>query len=290
MYSGFAITNRSGNLLGVHQKFNRLAYRNLRRMIEPGQGIFPSLPLILYFEGKNGPDGLKLKSTGRDEISHFYDPFDERGQKQLLDCLKRHFKDLKEALNAGNNERAAWEAAWLAHAIVDGLTPAHHYPYEQRYHAINGCRPNERVKAVDKLFVRYSACRQATDCQSPIARLIDRNWQMWGNKGLVSMHGLFEIGVALILKPLRLRKSCPTIVEQRLFAQRGLLSTFQDFASQIADHDMYGLFYRWGWTPRLCLQIKNVLAPLTIKLITLAWATAARQAVETKAVEIKSNL
>ncbi len=48
----------------------------------------------------------------------------------LIELIKEHYKNLVKELQANNSERISFEAAWLAHAIVDGLTPAHHYPYE----------------------------------------------------------------------------------------------------------------------------------------------------------------
>ena len=38
--------------------------------------------------------------------------------------------DLRRAVK-NDKTRAAFEAAWLAHALTDGLTPAHHYPYQE---------------------------------------------------------------------------------------------------------------------------------------------------------------
>ncbi len=39
---------------------------------------------------------------------------------------------LSHEIRRHNIVRASFEAAWLAHALVDGLTPAHHYPYEEK--------------------------------------------------------------------------------------------------------------------------------------------------------------
>src|ERR1035441_2898896 len=92
MYSGSTFNKYSGQLLGAHQKIDRVARRHLERLLPHCQ--FPSAKAILQFEG--------------------------------------HYRKLVEVLKAGDRVRAAFEAAWLAHAVVDGLTPAHHYPYAEK--------------------------------------------------------------------------------------------------------------------------------------------------------------
>lgn len=52
--------------------------------------------------------------------------------------IEDHIVNLTEALKADNYQRAAFEAAWMAHAITDGLTPAHHYPFEEKLEELRG--------------------------------------------------------------------------------------------------------------------------------------------------------
>jgi hypothetical protein len=49
----------------------------------------------------------------------------------LLDIIADHHDEAYSgaSFQQPDTERA-FQAAWLAHAVVDGLTPAHHYPYE----------------------------------------------------------------------------------------------------------------------------------------------------------------
>ncbi|MGB4796728.1 MAG: hypothetical protein WBP23_05865, partial [Candidatus Saccharimonadales bacterium] len=116
---------------GAHQKIDRLAYQHMmNHALRRSLVTFPSIRMILTFEGVNGPDAIKHKSPGLDEPWHFFDPHDP-GDTKLLDIIDSHFNSLVLALLARNETRAAFEAAWLAHAVVDGLTPAHHYPYEK---------------------------------------------------------------------------------------------------------------------------------------------------------------
>lgn len=276
MYSGLAISNRSGNIFGVHQKFNRLAYHYLKEVLarEEKLAFFPNLDLISHFEGKNGPDGLKIKSPGRDEPQHFYNPYKPE-QTKLLVYLEHHFKQLKKSLAEKNCERAAYEAAWLSHVIVDGLTPAHHYPYEEKTHQLRGEEPGKQKKVLDKVLIR----RKLSKNKDPAAKMsfmtvIDKNWSLWGAKGLILNHALFELGVALIVKPLSLKNGMPTSKDIRIYEERGLIKAFKEDALQIADHDIYHNFHHWGWTPTLALQVKNLVSPIIVKLIVLSWREA----------------
>jgi hypothetical protein len=136
MYSGSTLTRYSGRVIGAHQKIDRVSRRHLRKL-GIGNKDFPLIRKILLFEGTNGPDGIKRKSPAVDEPWHYIDPFDETDIK-LISIIAEHHKNLVKELRQGNNERAAFEAAWLAHAVVDGLTPAHHYPYEKERLELSG--------------------------------------------------------------------------------------------------------------------------------------------------------
>jgi len=63
MYSGSTLTNLSGSFLGTHQKVDRIARKALKNLLTKDE-TFPSKRLLLHFEGKNGPDGMKAKSAG----------------------------------------------------------------------------------------------------------------------------------------------------------------------------------------------------------------------------------
>ena len=122
--------------MGVHQKIDRVAKRHIIKHVPHGLR-FPTIHDILHFEGLNGPDGIKRKSPGKDEPWHFIDPHHE-GEHELLTMISDHIHNLTEALVAHNDQRAAFEDAWRAHAITDGLTPAHHYPLEVKLEHLRG--------------------------------------------------------------------------------------------------------------------------------------------------------
>src|SRR5262245_809640 len=136
MYSGTTLRPLTGKLIGAHQKIDRLARLSLKQYLDDNDR-FPSTKLILHFEGINGPDAIKHKSLAEAEPWHYFSPFDEQDTR-LIEILDAHYDQLVMALKNKDEVRAAFEASWLAHAVVDGLTPAHHYPYEEKLAEIRG--------------------------------------------------------------------------------------------------------------------------------------------------------
>ena len=66
MYSGTTLRTKSGRMMGVHQRIDRVARRHIEEFL-PHNINFPSSRQILHFEGLNGPDGIKRKSPACDE-------------------------------------------------------------------------------------------------------------------------------------------------------------------------------------------------------------------------------
>ncbi len=266
MYSGTTLTNKSGSILGTHQKVDRIALRNLHR-VHAANG-FPSIRDILHFEGKNGPDGIKRKSPAKDEPWHFYDPFDET-DTQLIGDIKQHYSELTKQLKKGSPERAAFDAAWLAHAVVDGLTPAHHYPYEEKMLEIRGGGSlSERNSVKSKILLSGDT----------ISEQLQRNWEVYGIKGLLSMHGFFEFGVAAILTPISLKSSRLKDEDVTVLITVGYEEVFKRAAREIALLDMYDRFHKRGWTIRLSRDVRNHLGPIMVRTVTLLWYSAMRDA------------
>jgi hypothetical protein len=256
MYSGFITSKRTVAAVGVHQRFDAVAYR----MASPyfADGTFPALEQILQFEGMNGPDGLKVKSPGRDEASHLYDPSSEQGP--IPRHIKRHYAGLVTALKREDQVRAAFEAAWLAHYICDGLTPAHHFPLDQHI-AEHGM-----TKSVRGGYV----VRNPGESMMTAAR---KGWAMLGGKGHLTTHFNFEIGAAATIlgQRIRVRLDVAKLAEaQRL----GMLDFFKQEARDIAELQMYQKFYRRGWTPEMARLVKSRLAPQTVQAIAIIWTLA----------------
>jgi hypothetical protein len=263
MYSGTTLTRFSGRAFGAHQKIDSVARRHLTKLVK-GDKLFPPIRQILHFEGKNGPDGTKRKSPARDEPWHFFAPFNDE-DAEILGLIQHHYNLLVEELKEGDQERAAFEAAWLAHAIVDGLTPAHHYPFEQKLAELRGGEGNETRTSVRKKMVMPGKTRREK---------VTNNWKMWGAKGLLITHWWFEFGIAMLIKPLNFGEAKPTRSELKHFMEIGLDEAFKRTAREIAVLDMYDVYYKKGWTPKLAYQVRHKLGPALVRTVTLAWYAA----------------
>jgi hypothetical protein len=265
MYAGTTLTPISGRLLGAHQKLDRLSRASLRDLLGVNSKQFPGVRLILHFEGVNGPDAIKRKSPAKDEPWHYYSPFDEN-DTHLVKLIGSHYDQLTIALKAQDKIRAAFEAAWMAHAIVDGLTPAHHYPYEEELTKLRGGEGIEtRTTVKDKLVVPGKTRLEQ----------IRNNWKMWGPGGLLATHGFFEFGVAAVIAPFSLKQVPISDSDIEDLHEYGVLDLFKRTAREIGGLNMYDRYARYGWNPKLARQVRNHLAPAIVKMVTLAWYSAA---------------
>jgi hypothetical protein len=268
MYAGSTLkhTQRFDAWFGAHQKIDRTARRHLQQILP--KAVFPTARQILRFEGMDGPDAIKRKTPAQGEPWHYYNPYDTK-DRQIIDIIEGHYGELVRALKADNQTRAAFEAAWLAHALVDGLTPAHHYPYEEELIKLRGGAGIEtRTTPKEKLLMPGDT----------LHKRLGNNWKMWGDKGLLATHFAFEWGVAVMIVPLRLASAYPTKADQKLVRDKGVAELFKVRAQKIADMRMYEQFYRSGWTPRLAKQARRELVPTIVNTVTLAWYAAAKEA------------
>lgn len=247
--------------LKTHQKINKAAYASLKNNFSMKH--FPDIDLILHFEGKNGPDGIKRKSPSVDEPWHFYDPFDPYDTK-LLETITEHYENLVKELKDGNLERAAFEASWLAHALVDGLTPAHHFPYEEELIRMQGKGNSGRKTVLAKLVIKGETRTET----------IKHNWKYLGSKGLLSTHMFFEGGVAVLAAVRRFKPRKLTKEEILKARNLGLEEIFMRAARTVASYDMYEQFYKRGWTVSLARQVNEELLPEVVEIVTMAWANA----------------
>lgn len=275
MYSGTTLTPLSGRLLGAHQKFDRVARKQLAKLL-PDNKVFPSSRKILHFEGKNGPDAIKRKSPAKDEPWHYYSPFDE-DDSQLLELINDHYQQLVKELKKNNRERISFESAWLAHAIVDGLTPAHHYPYEQKLSELRGEGIETRDTVKKKIIIGGENRRDQ----------IKKNWKVWGPKGLLTTHGLFEVGIASIIAPLSIANAYPSRKEIETALEIGPIELFKRTAKEIAILDMYERFRKRGWSTKLIIDVRNKLAPAITKTVMLIWYLSLVEAGKIKHSELK---
>jgi len=266
MYAGTTFRRDSGRIVGVHQKIDRIARRHLKKVI-PEVVIFPTISQILHFEGMNGPDGIKRKSPSKDEPWHYIDPTKPE-DRDIITLINDHMVNLTDALESSNIERSSFEAAWLAHAIVDGLTPAHHYPLNDKIEELWGKPHTERLTTRDKTIITGINRRDT----------ISKNWEYWGVGGVFSAHVAFELGIASTIAPLRFKDAYPSQLDIRRLDTDGFESTFITSMHKIYNLHMYDTFGEKGWTRRLATQTSTVLVPEIIKVVCLAWYNAARNA------------
>lgn len=265
MWSGTTIHGRSGNFVGAHQKFDRVARKFVSDL--RADAFFPNIKDILHFEGNNGPDGIKRKSPAIDEPWHYWDPTDDSDQK-LSTIIQNHQSALTKAIKDRDEEKAAFEAAWMAHAIVDGLTPAHHYPYEDKLVELRGEGLETRTSIKSKAVIKGETKRQT----------VSKNWQFWGAKGLFVSHFTFEWGVASLAKPLNFKDSNLTEAQIKHAKNIGLMEYIKENALEIHSLNMYDRFLARGWSVKLTHDVRKKLCPIIIQTITMAWVISIDEA------------
>ena len=259
MYSGTTIGTSSGNAIGAHQRIDRIARRTLTSLIGETTHSFPTSSEILYFEGNNGPDAVKRKSPSVDEPWHYIDPKTMK-DTSLLTMIEDHITNLTEALRRKDEHRSAFEAAWLAHAIVDGLTPAHHYPLADKIEELFGMPHHERKTIKEKNIIKGVSRRDT----------FAKNWEYWGAKGIFSAHTLFEFGVASSLLSWRdLVKIDQGDLE--IVTKKGYSKYFQRVLTEIDSFDMYDDFQKHGWNTRTARLVRRDLFPRLVQAVVLAW-------------------
>jgi hypothetical protein len=264
MYAGTTIGKYSGRVTGAHQRIDRLARKNLANVL-PTSIVFPAISEILHFEGNNGPDSVKRKSPSIDEPWHYINPNKEH-DVTLIDMINDHVTNLARALADANQERAAFEAAWLAHAVVDGLTPAHHFPLADKIHELFGMPHDQRLTVKEKNLIIGSNRRDT----------VSKNWEYWGGKGIFSSHILFEWGIATSM----VGRKYPTRINENALAEVTLLgyeTVFRNAFKEVVAMDSYQLFIRQGWTLKVSRIVHRQLMPLIIDTVTLAWYAAYQQ-------------
>jgi hypothetical protein len=262
MYAGFITPKRVVKRAGIHQRFDMAAYKMVEHYLP--DGAFPTIKDILHFEGYNGPDGLKakggLKYKTKDDHnpSHLYDPRTDTGEVPMH--IANHYEALVASLSAEDMVRASFEAAWMAHYIGDGLTPAHHFPLEDKM-AEAASKASDDVKSGDT---------------SKFTALTKKNWAIWGAKGHMTTHMNFELGIAFALLVFPIRPEFDELELARA-CSLGPVEYFKSEAREVASLDLYDRFYKEGWNNDIATTIKNQLAPQAARVIGTIWLMALLQ-------------
>ena len=272
MYSRATPFEKSDKLIGTHQKIDRAARLILREILANRSenellADFPKIHQILRFEGKNGPDGIKMKSPGKDEPWHFVNPHGDMTQMETY--VKNHIYNLAQALKKQDEVRASFEAAWLAHAVTDALTPAHQYPMEDKIIKLSGKLPSERDKLHKKMFLPGETWLKSAKI----------NWEYIGPKGVMSTHMLYELGVAILITSVAPRKLAkkPHKDDLEKVVDGLFMELLEEKINYVADRRYYQRFTLKGWTNRLALETANELLPQISQIVALAWLAAIKE-------------
>lgn len=287
----------SGRVVGTHQRLDQAARRSLTAVLPRGK-FFPNSKEIIHFEGVRGPDGLKRKSPGIDEPSHMltqkeFDDFIKNGsddlspaaetghenlnERSVLTMILDHRWNLVKALQSKNQVRSAFEAAWMAHMITDGLTPAHHFPLSDVKDEL--MTDKELMKVFGQPIKGLMHGRNTLETMR-------NNWLYWGAGGHMSKHIAYEYGVLMITAPLTPRALQVKLSPEDL-QDLDTEKMFMDAYKKIRDLKMYDRFREEGWTTDLALETKNILLPELVRAITLGWYSAAAEAYHLPKAEIK---
>ena len=270
MYSGTTFRVKSGRVMGVHQRIDRVARKQINKYI-PSSVKFPETKEILHFEGKNGPDGIKRKNPSKDEPWHFINPADKT-DRQLIKLVEGHIDNLARALKEKDEERAAFEAAWMAHAVVDGLTPAHHFTLEEEMTKLRGGKGNDyRDTVFKKIFLPGNTTWE----------VIENNWKAWGAKGLMTTHFMFEIGVAVAIRGVKLTNKDPFSEDDiAAIKRRGFTAVFEENIDYVYSLKMYDRFIKKGWNRKMATEVKDILIPICDRMVCAGWYQAIIKSLE----------
>lgn len=152
----------------------------------------------------------------------------------------------------------------MAHAITDGLTPAHHDDLAGKIEELWGKAHHERDSVRDKTLIRGVNRRDT----------LKKNWKYWGGKGIFTAHVMFEWGVATSISPLRFDGIASDDTRYEALRHNGFRTEFLSALQRVVDLKMYEEFGRTGWTHKLAKVTQKQLIPEIVTMVALGWYQA----------------
>jgi hypothetical protein len=140
--------------------------------------------------------------------------------------------------------------------------------FEQELEKLRGEAKDTRTSVFKKVIITANTKRET----------IVKNWQVWGVKGLITTHFLFEGGLVGLVWLAPRYIANPNRYELKTIQHLGLVEYYKRLAREVATLDLYETFYQHGWTNKLAKTIKKELIPRMASMVTLAWYLAAHEA------------
>lgn len=197
--------------------------------------------------------------------------------RSVIEMIIDHRWNLVRALKSKNQVRAAFEAAWMAHMITDGLTPAHHFPLSDVKEEL----------MTDKEFVKvFGEPLKGVMHGRNMLETLRNNWLYWGAGGHMSKHIAYEYGVLMIAAAIP-PKAMEVALTTADLAELDTEQMFRQALERVRKLHIYTRFLETGWTTELATETKEVLLPEITRAITLGWYSAAAEAYNIKPIKDK---
>ena len=261
MFSRYIFPDKKTEKVATHQRLDRAARRQITGHL-PKTCHFPTAKEIVHFEGMNGPDGLASKKGDlNDEPWQFVLP--DFSDDRLLKCIENHLHNLHQAAVKQDRVRMSFEAAWMAHMIVDGLSPPHHQPFKDQLRELDKREVDELKSRMSRIIAPGSSMKE----------FLALNWKRMGPRGVGTNHVLFEAGVEFLMLAYRPRQLLVNLKSDDIKrAKQGeYMEMFKSSVKYIDGYQMFERYEQNGWTEDLARNVRHVMIPEMVKMITLGW-------------------
>ncbi|MDR1032495.1 MAG: hypothetical protein LBL84_00595 [Candidatus Nomurabacteria bacterium] len=261
MFSRYLFPDKKTEKVATHQRLDRAARRQITGHL-PKDCHFPTAKEIIHFEGMNGPDGLASKRGNLQDEPHQFVPPDF-SDKRLLNHISNHIHNLHVASLKNDRVRMSFEAAWMAHMIVDGLSPSHHQPFKEQLRELDNREVDELKSRVSRIVTPGTSMKD----------FLSLNWKRLGPKGIGTNHVMFEAGVEFLMLPYRSKQLAVELSREDVKRAKSgeYIEMFKGSIKYIDGYQMFERYEQKSWTEDLARDVRHVMVPEMVKMITLGW-------------------